>query len=319
MSSESHFVHSANSEPGVTWAADSTTGTDVGSVGKAGKHRMRRARVTKNPTSTLFGPDPTGDQVPPKTVIRCSYNKNDNRSYENIFGPPDPNARTRPLVHRHEAATPTNTKQNLFGDPPGTAVQPAGVSSSDAPHEDTFDVLFGVPEVVRNERRPYEEDTYTKLFGEPDTVRAGKDARENTQDKIFGPPIVGASPPQRPGSRSENTQEDLFGPPLPTRAGRAGKTRDRSLLYLFKPEALDEDEPAPPTRTTMTRLGRINAETQDKLFGGPSKVPPPPPLTEDTTRNLFAPLELDAEARIAQYEENRSGDAENITLVTRLE
>lgn len=317
MSSESHFVHSASSEPGVTWAADSTTETDVGSVGKAGKHRMRRARVTKNLTSTLFGPDPTGDQVPPKTVIRCSYNKNDTRSYENIFGPPDPNARTRPLVHRFETATPTNTKQNLFGDPSGTA-PPVGVSSSDTPHESTFDVLFGVPELVPNERRPYEEDTYSKLFGEPDTVPAGKDARENTQDNIFGPPIAGAStpPPQRPGSRSENTQEDLFGPPLPARAGRAGKTRDRSLLYLFKPEALDE--PAPPMRTAMTRFGRINAETQDKLFGDPPKVPPPPPLTEDTTRNLFAPLEMDAEAKIAQYEENRSGDTKHISLVTRL-
>lgn len=307
MSSTPRFVHGATSEPDVKEPADPAAATDGGPSSPAGKtgskHRARRARVTKNPTSTLFGSDPTEDPVPPKTAIRCSYNKNSARSYENIFGGPDPSARTRPLVHRCETAPPTNTKQNLFGDPPSATAQPA---VSNATHEDTFEVLFGVPELVPNERRPYEEDTYSKLFGEPDTLPAGKDARENTQDNLFGPPIaaVAASPPPPLSTslRSRNTQEDLFGPPLPAKAGHAVKSRDRALLYLFKPEALDE--PVPP-RAGMTRAGRINAATQDNLFGDPPKAPPPPPKREDTTRNLFSPLEMDAEARIAQYEEIR--------------
>lgn len=235
----------------------------------------RRVRVNNNLISTVFSPEPVSDA---KTIRRCTYNKNVN-SHEDIFG-----QTVAGLDHttvRCGIMPTSNTQQNLFGGSGQTPPPVPSMRMTSSTHEDTFDSLFGVPEITTNTRRPYEEDTHCKLFGEPDPVhRLSQVPPENTQANLFGPPTTSTT---HVTSRSEDTQLDLFGPPLPSKSPT--KKVVRSGLQLFT----DAVEPLKPV--VQTRGAKTSATSYEALFG-----PPPPhrwisrrPPEENTALRLFGP------------------------------
>src|SRR6218665_1392754 len=239
---------------------------------------IRRIRVNNNLLSTIFSPDP--DQDSTKTVKRCNYHKDVN-SHEDIFGQGvAADVELSSSVRCRMTPTP-NTKQNIFG---GSGRTPRPVSSIrllPTAREDTFDSLFGVPEIVPNPRRPYEEDTHCKLFGRCNAARRMSQVpQENTQANLFGPPTTSV---HHVTSRSEEPQLDLFGPPLPR--NNSTKRVHRSSLQLFT----DEVEPSKPFVTT--RGTKISDASYDNIFGPPPTHPLVPrlPPEEGTAMRLFGP------------------------------